>query len=111
AAAMGLDARIGKNYMRAGIGYGGACLPKDVQAFRYKARELGVEFDLLDAVDHVNDGRMIRFLEKIRSVVWNLEGKRVAIWGLAFKPDTDDVRNAPSIHVAREIMASGAERP
>jgi UDPglucose 6-dehydrogenase len=108
AAAMGLDPRIGSSFLRAGIGYGGACLPKDVQAFRHKARQLGIDFDLLDAVDLVNRGRITGFIDKVRSVVWNLEGKRVAIWGLAFKPDTDDLRNAPAVEIAKELMGGGA---
>jgi UDPglucose 6-dehydrogenase len=107
-AAMGLDSRIGRAFLRAGIGYGGACLPKDVQAFRYKAQELGVDFELLDAVHDVNQGRIDRFLERIRSVVWNLEDKKVAVWGLAFKPDTDDLRNAPAIEIVRRLQEHGA---
>ncbi|MFN2545346.1 MAG: UDP-glucose/GDP-mannose dehydrogenase family protein [Actinomycetota bacterium] len=108
ASAMGLDPRIGASFLRAGVGYGGACLPKDVQAFRYKAGELGVDFEILDAVDAVNRSRIDGFLEKIRSVIWNFEDKKVAIWGLAFKPDTDDLRNAPAVRVAEELMAAGA---
>jgi UDPglucose 6-dehydrogenase len=109
ASAMGLDPRIGAAFLRAGIGYGGACLPKDVQAFRFKAHELGIDFDLLDAVDLVNRSRIPRFIEKVRSVLWNLEGKKVAIWGMAFKPDTDDLRNAPAIEIARQLLAEGAD--
>jgi UDPglucose 6-dehydrogenase len=108
AAAMGFDPRIGPDFLRAGIGYGGACLPKDVQAFRFKAQQLGVDFQLLDAVDSVNRNRIPKFLDKIRSLVWNLEGKRVAVWGLAFKPDTDDLRNAPAMELVSQLMANGA---
>jgi UDPglucose 6-dehydrogenase len=109
ARAMGLDSRIGTAFLHAGIGYGGACLPKDVQAFKYKAREVGIEFDLLEAVDRVNRGRIPVFLDKIRSVVWNLEGKKIALWGLAFKPDTDDLRNAPALEVANRLLDAGAK--
>ena len=108
ARAMGLDPRIGSAFLHAGIGYGGACLPKDVQAFKYKAREVGIEFDLLEAVDRVNRNRIPVFLDKIRSVVWNLEGKKVALWGLAFKADTDDLRNAPALEVANKLLEAGA---
>jgi UDPglucose 6-dehydrogenase len=108
AAAMGLDPRIGPRFLRAGIGYGGACLPKDVKAFRFKAEEMGVAFDLLAEVDRINEDRRSRFLERIRGLVGNLEDKRVAIWGLAFKADTDDLRNAPAIDIAQRLTAAGA---
>ena len=108
-AAMGLDPRIGPAFLRAGIGYGGACLPKDVQAFRYRAKELGIDLGLMDQVHDVNEQRIEKFIDKIRSVVWNLEGKRIAIWGLAFKPDTDDLRNAPALEVVRHLLAERAE--
>ncbi|MBI4260084.1 MAG: UDP-glucose/GDP-mannose dehydrogenase family protein [Actinobacteria bacterium] len=109
ARAMGLDPRIGPAFLGAGIGYGGACLPKDVAAFRHKADELGVGFPLLEEVERVNMARRERFIEKIRSAVWNLEGKRIAMWGLAFKPDTDDLRNAPAIEIARRLSEEGAD--
>jgi UDPglucose 6-dehydrogenase len=108
AQAMGLDHRIGSEFLRAGIGFGGECLPKDIQAYRYRADQLGVDFDLLTAVERVNDARIPLFVEKIRSVLWNLEGKQVAVWGLAFKPETDDLRHAPAIRVVRRLMAEGA---
>jgi UDPglucose 6-dehydrogenase len=108
AQAMGLDHRIGPEFLRAGIGFGGECLPKDIQAYRYRADQLGVDFDLLTAVERVNDARIPLFVEKIRSVLWNLEDKQVAVWGLAFKPETDDLRHAPAIRVVRRLKAEGA---
>jgi UDPglucose 6-dehydrogenase len=108
AAAMGLDERIGASFLRAGIGFGGECLPKDVRAFRYKADQLGVDFGLLAAVEQVNEARIDAFVEKVRGVVWNLDDKRVALWGLAFKPDTDDLRHSPALDVARRLVDGGA---
>jgi UDPglucose 6-dehydrogenase len=108
AQAMGLDPRIGPAFLRAGIGYGGSCFPKDVRAYRYRAEQLGVEFEVLAAVERVNEGRVDSFVEKIRSVLWNLEGKRVAVWGLAFKPETDDLRHAPALEVIERLGAQGA---
>jgi UDPglucose 6-dehydrogenase len=108
AQAMGLDHRIGPEFLRAGIGFGGECLPKDVRAYRYRAGQLGVNFGLLTAVERVNGARVPAFIDKIRSVLWNLEDKRVAVWGLAFKPETDDLRNAPALEVVRRLMEEGA---
>ena len=108
AAAMGIDDRIGPAFLHAGIGFGGSCLPKDVRAFRHKAEELGVDFALLAAVQQVNDRRIDAFVDKIRGVVWNLADKRVAVWGLAFKPDTDDLRYSPALEVARRLVDGGA---
>jgi UDPglucose 6-dehydrogenase len=108
AQAMGLDPRIGPAFLRAGIGYGGSCFPKDVRAYRYRAEQLGVDFEVLAAVERVNEGRTSAFVEKIRSVLWNLHGKRVAVWGLAFKPETDDLRDAPALQVIERLQAEGA---
>ncbi len=108
AAAMGMDPRIGPGFLKAGIGYGGECLPKDVQAFRYRAEQLGVEFSLLAAVDRINQERRASFVERIRSTVGDLEGKRVAVWGLAFKPETDDLRQSPPLDVIRRLLSHGA---
>ncbi|MEX0992325.1 MAG: UDP-glucose/GDP-mannose dehydrogenase family protein [Actinomycetota bacterium] len=108
ATAMGMDPRIGPGFLKAGIGYGGECLPKDVQAFRYRAEQLGVEFSLLAAVDRINQERRSSFVERIRSTVGDLEGKRVAVWGLSFKPETDDLRQSPSLDVIRRLLSHGA---
>ncbi|MEX1046478.1 MAG: UDP-glucose/GDP-mannose dehydrogenase family protein [Actinomycetota bacterium] len=108
ASAMGLDPRIGPSFLRAGIGYGGACFPKDVKAFHHAAEELGIDFGLLEAVDRINAERARTFSGKIESALGGLEGKRIAMWGLAFKPGTDDLRNAPAISIARDLLAGGA---
>jgi UDPglucose 6-dehydrogenase len=109
AKAMGLDPRIAPGFLAAGIGYGGACLPKDVLAFRRKAEQLGADFALLENVDRINRGSRDRFIEKIRQAVWNLEGKRIALWGLSYKPDTDDLREAPAVDIARRLVEEGAQ--
>jgi UDPglucose 6-dehydrogenase len=107
--AMGLDPRIGPDFLRAGLGYGGFCLPKDVAAFRHKARELGVDFGILAEVARVNEGRVEAVLAKLRTILWNLEGKRIAVWGLAFKAGTDDLRAAPALALVRALREGGAE--
>lgn len=106
--AMGMDPRIGPSFLRAGIGYGGSCFPKDVQAYQYRAEQLGVEFSLLKAVDRINQGRRDEFVNKIRSTLGDLKGKRIAVWGLAFKPETDDLRNAPAVDIIRRLLRDGA---
>ena len=106
--AMGLDARIGPSFLRAGIGYGGECFPKDVRAYRYKADQLGVDFGILREIEQVNAGRVEAFVEKIRTVAGGLSGRRVGLWGLSFKPETDDLRNAPAVEVARTLLDEGA---
>ena len=108
ASAMGMDPRIGPEFLRAGIGYGGFCLPKDVAAFRHKAAELGVDLPLLGEVARVNDARPDRIISKMRSVLWNLEGKRIAVWGLAFKGGTDDLRESPALSLIERLAQEGA---
>lgn len=105
---MGLDARIGSHFLHAGIGYGGSCFPKDVSAFVAIAEELGYPFNLLKAVEHINNDARQRFIKKIEEALWVLKGKTVAMWGLAFKPNTDDMRNAPAITIAEHLHAEGA---
>ncbi|NUP99764.1 MAG: UDP-glucose/GDP-mannose dehydrogenase family protein, partial [Armatimonadetes bacterium] len=105
---MGLDQRIGAHFLRAGIGYGGSCFPKDVQAFVRIGRDLGVDMDLLVAVEAINRQRVERVIEKLRQALWVLEGKTIGIWGLAFKPETDDVRGSPAIAIAERLVAEGA---
>jgi UDPglucose 6-dehydrogenase len=108
AQAMGLDPRIGPHFLKAGIGYGGECFPKDVQAFRYTAEQHGVDMSLLSEVEKVNTGRKQRFVDKIRAALGSLEDKRIAVWGLSFKPGTDDLRGSPAVEIARRLSTSGA---
>lgn len=106
--AMGLDPRIGGQFLRAGLGYGGFCFPKDMQAFIYLAGKMGVEFDILKAAARVNKQRIDRFFEKIHQALWVVKGKRVAVLGLAFKPNTDDIRFAPALEVLERLLEEGA---
>ena len=105
---MGLDARIGPAFLRAGIGYGGSCFPKDVDAFAHLARQVGYRFELLDAVRAINEEQRQLVLDKLRAELWHLEGKVIALLGAAFKPGTDDLREAPAMYIARELLAAGA---
>ncbi len=106
---MGLDKRIGPHFLSAGIGYGGSCFPKDIAAFISIAEDLGYSFDLLRAVEKINDDVRHRFLKKIEEALWVIKGKTLAIWGLAFKPNTDDMRNAPSITIIKRLHEEGAK--
>jgi UDPglucose 6-dehydrogenase len=107
--AMGLDPRIGGQFLRAGLGFGGFCFPKDLQAFVHLAGTVGIDFEILKAAERVNKQRIDRFLEKVHQALWVVKGKRVAILGLAFKANTDDVRFSPALEVARRMLAEGAE--
>jgi UDPglucose 6-dehydrogenase len=105
---MGLDPRIGPSFLNPGIGFGGFCFPKDVQAFIRIAEKTGCDFSLLKEVEKINQQRVEHFVGKIRKELWVLRGKTVAVWGLAFKPNTDDVRFAPSIALVKALLAEGA---
>jgi UDPglucose 6-dehydrogenase len=105
---MGSDPRIGRAFLGAGLGYGGSCFPKDLAAFRAQAARLGYDFRLLDEIVRINDEALESAFGKIREVLWNLEGKRIALLGLAFKPGTDDVREAPALRLAAMLLAAGA---
>jgi UDPglucose 6-dehydrogenase len=107
--AMGLDPRIGSQFLRAGLGFGGFCFPKDVQAFIHLAGTVGIDFDILKAAERVNKQRIERFFEKIRQALWVIKGKRVAVLGLAFKANTDDIRFSPALEVAKELFREGAQ--
>jgi UDPglucose 6-dehydrogenase len=109
ATGMGLDERIGPQFLRAGIGYGGSCFPKDVDAFYDIATELGYEFSLLKEAQRINAEQRSWFIRKIEQALWVVKGKRVALLGLSFKPDTDDLREAPALDVASWLVAHGAE--
>ncbi len=104
---MGLDARIGARFLRPGIGYGGSCFPKDVAAFRSVAEQMGVDFSLLTEVEKINVTQRKRFLAKVRSALWTLRGKRLAVLGLAFKGETDDIRESPAIQLVEMLLAEG----
>src|ERR1700722_8462752 len=106
--AMGLDPRIGTQFLKAGLGFGGFCFPKDVQAFIHLSAAVGVEFDMLKAAERVNKQRIDRFFEKIHKALWVIRGKRVAVLGLAFKANTDDIRFAPALEVIRRLIEEGA---
>lgn len=106
--AMGLDPRIGGQFLNAGLGFGGFCFPKDVQAFIHLAASVGVDFEMLKATERVNKQRIDRFLEKIRKALWVVKGKHVAVLGLAFKANTDDIRFAPALEVIKRLIAEGA---
>ena len=106
---MGLDPRIGSSFLRPGIGFGGFCFPKDLQAFVRIAEKFGCDFALLREVERINQNRAARFVDRIKRELWVLRGKRIGVWGLAFKPNTDDVRFAPSFTIIRELLAEGAE--
>jgi UDPglucose 6-dehydrogenase len=108
AAGIGLDSRIGPKFLRAGIGYGGSCFPKDVAAFHWVAQQQGLNFQLLDEVRRINDAQRDVFFNKVRAALWTLRGKRVAALGLAFKGDTDDIRESPAIDVIEKLIDSGA---
>jgi len=105
---MGLDPRIGPAFLNPGIGFGGFCFPKDVQAFIRIAEKSGCNFSLLKEVEKINQHRISHFIETIRKELWVVSGKRLAVWGLAFKPNTDDVRFAPSIALVKALVEEGA---
>jgi len=106
---MGLDERIGSRYLEAGIGYGGSCLPKDIAAFRCVAAQLGVNHTLLRDVEQINAEQIQRYVDKVRSALWTLRGKRLAALGLAFKGGTDDIRASPALEVLHHLLAEGCE--
>jgi len=106
---IGLDTRIGPRFLRPGIGYGGSCFPKDVAAFRSVASRLGIDFSLLSEVERINQQQKKRFLAKVRSALWTLRGKRLGVLGLAFKGETDDIRESPAIDIVEMLLAEGCQ--
>jgi UDPglucose 6-dehydrogenase len=106
---IGLDRRIGPAFLRPGIGFGGFCFPKDLQAFVRIAEKLGCDFSLLKEVERINVCRVDHFVEKVKNELWALRGKRIGVWGLAFKPNTDDVRFSAALAIIRRLLAEGAQ--
>jgi UDPglucose 6-dehydrogenase len=105
---MGCDPRIGRSFLDAGLGYGGFCFPKDIQAFDRLAARLGYDFSLLREVARINDDAIGAAVERVKEALWNVEDKTVALLGLSFKPGTDDVRFAPALALARRLLSEGA---
>jgi len=106
---MGFDKRIGRSFLNAGIGYGGSCFPKDVDAFIRLSEKNGVPFHLLREVRNANEAQKAYFVKLIEDKLWNLKDKVIGILGLAFKPETDDMRNAPSIDIIHALQKEGAK--
>ncbi|MEX2346560.1 MAG: UDP-glucose/GDP-mannose dehydrogenase family protein [Balneolaceae bacterium] len=107
---IGTDSRIGKRFLFAGIGYGGSCFPKDVQAIHHTAGEFGYNFKILDSVMKVNESQKVSIVEKMKEYYkGDLKGKTVGIWGLSFKPETDDIREAPSLYIADALAREGVK--
>jgi UDPglucose 6-dehydrogenase len=105
---IGMDQRIGTQFLHPGIGYGGSCFPKDLTAFRSMAAEYGIDFSLLGAIERINELQPLRFLEKVRNALGDLDGKHLAVLGLAYKGGTDDVRESPAMRLVQLILAEGA---
>jgi UDPglucose 6-dehydrogenase len=105
--AVGLDPRIGGQFLKAGLGFGGYCLPKDIQAFIKLADRAGIDFGLLKEAERVNKQRVDRLIEKVKKALWVMKGKQIGVLGIAFKPNTDDIRLAPAIEVIRRLLAEG----
>jgi UDPglucose 6-dehydrogenase len=104
---MGLDSRIGPRFLRAGIGYGGSCFPKDVAAFRHVAEQLNIDFNLLREVESINEEQKQRFFQKVRSALWTFRGKRIGVLGLSFKGGTDDIRESPALDLVEQLLKEG----
>ncbi len=105
---MGRDPRIGKDFLNAGLGYGGSCFPKDIKALTKIGEDMGANMGLLREADKINHARTGQFLDKVKKALWILKDKRIAVLGLAFKPETDDIREASSIRIIRELVKEGA---
>ena len=106
---MGLDKRIGKSFLKAGIGWGGSCFPKDVKAFIKMAQDHGVDFSILREAYRINEQRIDVFMRKVKNTLWVIKGKKIGVWGLSFKPNTDDIREAPSTKIIPRLIEEGAE--
>ncbi|MEI6534661.1 MAG: UDP-glucose/GDP-mannose dehydrogenase family protein [Verrucomicrobiaceae bacterium] len=106
---IGMDRRIGRSFLNAGLGYGGSCFPKDISAFIAIADQLGTPFHLLKEVQKINARQVTRFLQALREALWLLKEKKIAVWGLSFKPNTDDVRSSVAIDIVEALVNEGAE--
>lgn len=104
---IGADSRIGKRFLFAGIGYGGSCFPKDVKALIHSAEEVGTPLDIVAAAQKVNRKQILRFIEKIKTQLKDIQHPQIALWGLSFKPDTDDTREAPAFVIIEELLNDG----
>src|SRR5450631_2396975 len=107
AAGMGTDHRIGRSFLSAGLGYGGSCFPKDVKAFRAVGSRMGLDLGILEDVERINENQQARFLQKVRSALWTLRGKRLGVLGLAFKGGTDDIHESPAIRMIQSFLVEG----
>lgn len=105
---IGMDRRIGRSFLYAGIGYGGSCFPKDIAAFIKISEQLGTPFNLLKEVQRINATQRERFLKVIRETLWVLREKKIAVWGLTFKPDTDDIRSSVALDLIADMVREGA---
>lgn len=106
---IGMDKRIGRSFLNAGLGYGGSCFPKDISAFIAIAEQLGTPFELLKEVQKINARQLDRFLAGIREALWVLKDKNLAVWGISFKPNTDDVRSSVAVNLIEALVAEGAK--
>jgi UDPglucose 6-dehydrogenase len=106
---IGADKRIGRSFLNAGLGYGGSCFPKDVAAFISISEQIGEPFPLLREVQRINQSQRERFVNRLRDTLWVLKEKRIAVWGLTFKPDTDDVRSSVAVDLVNDLIREGAQ--
>ncbi|HEY0786828.1 MAG TPA: UDP-glucose/GDP-mannose dehydrogenase family protein [Acidobacteriaceae bacterium] len=104
---IGMDTRIGPRFLKAGVGYGGSCFPKDVAAFRYVAEQFGIPFGMLTEVEKINAEQKQRFFQKVRAALWTFRGKKLGVLGLAFKGGTDDIRDSPAIEIVSMLLKEG----
>lgn len=109
ASGIGMDKRISRNFLSAGLGYGGSCFPKDVKGFINIADQLGAPLEILKEVERINERQLEHFLDRIREKMWVLRNKRIAVWGIAFKQNTDDVRESVAVKLIRRLVEEGAE--
>jgi UDPglucose 6-dehydrogenase len=106
---MGADKRIGRSFLNAGCGFGGFCFPKDLEAFAWISKKLGVDFPILESVRKINEDQKSKLVRKVEEALWILQGKTIGVLGLAFKPNTDDMRFAPSLDIIRLLQERGAK--